>query len=213
MEVATGPTREQRSNEERQAVGATAARLSPTDARRKAMSHPIRRAALRHYVEHGPKAPVEVSNELGLDLSKVSYHTRTLVQLGCLELVAEQGVRGSIKHFYRATERHLVDKAEFEGLPATEREGVIGDAFQPIIDDVTKAASDGTLGQDGDFHITRIPIRALDRQGYEELLARHMELYEDTSEISRRAIERMAESGEESIAVSSGQTCFVMEGF
>jgi DNA-binding transcriptional ArsR family regulator len=207
MEAATAPAPAE------QAPGKAPAGISPEEARRQAMSHDIRRRALRHYVEHGPKSPVEVSNDLGLDLSKVSYHTRVLKKLGCLELVKEKPVRGSVKHYYVATERHLVSKAEFEALPESERKAVVGDAFQPSIDDVTRAVGAGTLGQDGDFHITRIPIRALDRQGYEELLARHMELFEETAEISRRAVERMAESGEKPIAVSSGQTCFVTPGF
>ena len=187
---------------------------TPAEARIKAMSHPIRAKILRHYIEHGEKAPVEIANELLIDMSKTSYHCRELVRLGCLELVRTEQVRGSTKHYYVASERHVVDRPEWEALDPLDREGVIGRAFQPLVDDFVKAVNDGTLGgESGDFHVTRIPVRSLDREGYEELLAAHMALYEETYEIERRAADRMAESGEEPLCVSTGQTCFRMLGF
>jgi Helix-turn-helix domain len=177
------------------------------------MSHPVRRAMLRHYVETGPIAPVEVANALDIDLSKASYHSRILLELGCLELVKTEPVRGSTKHYYRATERHLVDTQDWTELDPSEREGVLIDCMQPIIDDFTSAVRDRTVGDDGRFHITRTPIRALDQDGLDELLAAHLRLFEETSEIERRAAERMAATGEDSISVSTAQTCFVVDSF
>ena len=187
--------------------------LSASELRLRAMSHPVRRAMLRHYVETGPIAPVEVANALGVDLSKASYHSRILLELGCLELVKTEQVRGSTKHYYRATERHLVDTRDWDDLDPSEREGVLIDCMQPIIDDFTGAIRDRTVGDDGRFHITRTPIRALDQDGLDELLAAHLRLFEETSEIERRAAERMAATGEASISVSTAQTCFVVDSF
>jgi DNA-binding transcriptional ArsR family regulator len=177
------------------------------------MSHPIRRAMLRHYIETGPIAPVEVANALGVDLSKASYHSRILVELGFLELVSTEQVRGSTKHFYRATERHLIDNKSWTELEQDQKEGALVDGMQPIIDDFTSAVRAGTFDDDGRFHITRTPIRALDQDGLDELLAAHLKLFEETSEIERRAAERMAASGEDSISVSTAQTCFVVDTF
>jgi DNA-binding transcriptional ArsR family regulator len=187
--------------------------LSASEARLRAMSHPVRRAMLRHYIETGPIAPVEVANAIGVDLSKASYHSRILLELGCLELVRTEQVRGSTKHFYRATERHLVDDRAWGDLDPDQREGVLADCMQPIVDDFTGAIRDGTVGEDGRFHITRTPIRALDQAGFDELLAAHLRLFEETSEIERRAAERMAASGEDSISVSTAQTCFIVDSF
>ena len=187
--------------------------LNASGSRLRAMSHPVRRAMLRHYIEVGPIAPVEVANAIGVDLSKASYHSRILLELGCLELVKTEQVRGSTKHFYRATERHLVDNRAWAELDPDEREGVLVDCMQPIVDDFTGAVRDGTVGDDGRFHITRTPIRALDQDGLDELLAAHLKLFEETSEIERRAAERMATSGEDSISVSTAQTCFVVDSF
>ncbi len=58
--------------------------LNASESRLRAMSHPVRRAMLRHYIETGPIAPVEVANALGVDLSKASYHSRILLELGFL---------------------------------------------------------------------------------------------------------------------------------
>jgi len=187
--------------------------LNASESRLRAMSHPVRRAMLRHYIEAGPVAPVEVANALGVDLSKASYHSRILVELGFLELTRTEQVRGSTKHYYRATERHLVDNRAWTELGPDEREGVLVDGMQPIIDDFTGAVRDGTFSDDGRFHITRTPIRALDGEGLDELLAAHMRLFEEVAEIERRAAERMATSGEDSISVSTAQTCFVVDSF
>jgi DNA-binding transcriptional ArsR family regulator len=191
----------------------SAGELNASESRLRAMSHPVRRAMLRHYVEVGPVAPVEVANELEIDLSKASYHSRILVELGCLELVRTEQVRGSTKHYYRATERHLVDNRAWDELDQDEREGVLIDCMQPIVDDFTGAIRDGTVGEDNRFHITRTPIRALDQDGLDELLTAHMKLFEEASEIERRAAERMATSGEPSISVSTSQACFVVDSF
>jgi len=187
--------------------------LSASESRLRAMSHPVRRAMLRHYIETGPIAPVEVANALGVDLGKASYHSRILVELGFLELVRTEQVRGSTKHFYRATERHLVDNKEWTELARDEKEGVLIDGMQPIIDDFTSAVRAETFSDDGRFHITRTPIRALDQAGLDELLAAHLKLFEETAEIERRAAERMAASDEASISVSTAQTCFVVDSF
>jgi DNA-binding transcriptional ArsR family regulator len=187
--------------------------LNAAEARLRAMSHPVRRAMLRHYIEAGPIAPVEVANAINIDLSKASYHSRILLELGCLELVRTEQVRGSTKHFYRATERHLVDNQAWDDLDPEQREGVLVDCMQPIVDDFTGALRDGTIGGDGRFHLTRMPIHALDQEGFDELLAAHRRLFDETSEIERRAAERMAKTGEESVSVSTAQTCFVVDSF
>lgn len=82
----------------------------------KAMSHPLRRRILRSLVERGVHSPAELARMLGVKLSDVSYHTRRLEQLGCIELVKTRPVRGVVEHFYRATELQLIDIEELEEL-------------------------------------------------------------------------------------------------
>ena len=73
----------------------------------KALGHPLRRALLRRYVESeavdglGPK---ELALAEKAPLSNVSYHVRVLAEKGALEIVSEAPARGSVAHFYKATE-------------------------------------------------------------------------------------------------------------
>ena len=71
-----------------------------------------------------------MARELDEELSNVSYHTKQLVEFECAELVSTRPVRGALEHFYRATERHLIDTEEWltldeqglqEALEAHER--------------------------------------------------------------------------------------------
>ena len=98
--------------------------MSPSTERRrtsenriKAMSHPLRAAVLRILSERAA-SPAEMARELGAELSNVSYHAKQLVRFECAELVDIQVARGALEHFYRATERPLIDIEEWLTLDA-----------------------------------------------------------------------------------------------
>jgi hypothetical protein len=188
-------------------------RLDASAARIKAMSNPLRARIFQHFIEHGVKAPVEVHHELRIELHKASYHCRKLQEFGFLELVRTEAVRGSVKHYLRATERQYIDAPEWEDLDPLAKESHLALSFQSIVSDVQKAVSDQTIGRDGDFWVTRIPVRSLDDEGFAELLAAHRALFDETYEIERRSAERLAESGGTATPVSTGQTCFRMKSF
>ncbi len=190
------------------------ARASATEKRLQAMRHPIRRLMLRELRDRKrPTAPVELAAEIGVDLKMLSYHVRELVKYGAIEEVASEPVRGAVKHYYVATEQHLIDTDEWNAFDESQKEGALIDFMQPIVDDFSDAVKDGVLGEDGEWHITRTPIHAVDHQGLEELLAAHMELYERVNAIHAASLERMADSDEEPIKVSSNQACFKVRGF
>jgi DNA-binding transcriptional ArsR family regulator len=95
----------------------------------KAMGHPLR-AEILHILSERTASPAEMARELGAELSNVSYHAKQLVAFECAELVDIQVVRGALEHFYRATERPLIDLEEWltldeqglrEALAAHER--------------------------------------------------------------------------------------------
>lgn len=70
----------------------------------KALRHPLRRWLLRIYLEEGESlSPKELALVMRKPLSNVSYHARTLKELGALEIAYEESVRGSVEHFYEAT--------------------------------------------------------------------------------------------------------------
>jgi hypothetical protein len=188
-------------------------RTSVTEARLKVMSNAKRRTILMTYRDKGPIAPIEVSYDTGLSISDCSYHSRELKKYGFIELVKTEPVRGAIKSYYVATERHVVDQHEWEILDDVLKEGVLLDGINPLLKDFSKAANTGKFGDDGRFHLTRMPVRAVDQQGYDELLEAHLELMSRVDDIAGRAADRMAESGERPISATSGQQLFEVDGF
>jgi DNA-binding MarR family transcriptional regulator len=175
--------------------------------RLEAVRHPLRARVLRTLVERGIMSPAELSRELHADLSDVSYHVQRLEALGCAELVRTQPVRGALEHFYRATERHLVDTSEFEELDSLTAEAMLSDSVQRTIDDVVVSFKAKMVAHDQYFHITRTPM-ILDEAGLQEAL----ELYErcrlEMVDVECRSAERRANSNVPGVPVSSNLLCF-----
>jgi DNA-binding transcriptional regulator GbsR (MarR family) len=55
-------------------------------------------------------SPSELAEEMGESLGVVSYHTRILLELKCIELVRKTPRRGAVEHHYRAIERPRDDR-------------------------------------------------------------------------------------------------------
>ena len=183
-------------------------RRKATENRIKAMSHPLRAAVLRILVER-TASPAEMARELDEELSNVSYHTKQLVEFECAELVSTRPVRGALEHFYRATERHLIDTEEWEELDPVIAEDLVCEFMQKIIDDFVASARAQLIGGDKDFHLTRTPL-VLDQEGLAEALEAHERARLEILEIEARSAERMIDSGEQGVNVSSSQGCFKM---
>jgi DNA-binding MarR family transcriptional regulator len=174
----------------------------------KAMNHPLRASLLRILVER-TSSPAEMARELDEDLSNVSYHTKQLVELECAELVNTRPVRGALEHFYRATERSLIDREEWDELNPIMAESLIREMMQKTLDDFVAAAQASTIGNGGAFHLTRTPL-LLDEAGLHEALEAHERTRQEVLDIAARSAARMVKSGEEGVTVSSSQACFKM---
>jgi DNA-binding transcriptional ArsR family regulator len=174
----------------------------------KAMNHPLRATLLRILVER-TSSPAEMARELNEDLSNVSYHTKQLVELECAELVSTRPVRGALEHFYRATERHLLHTDEWEELDPMMAENILCEIMQKLLDDFVISARASVVGSDADFHLGRTPL-VVDQEGLKEALEAHEKARLELMDIATRSAERMVESGEEGVNVSSSQACFKM---
>jgi DNA-binding transcriptional ArsR family regulator len=183
-------------------------RRKATENRIKAMSHPLRASILRLLVER-TASPAEMARQLDEELSNVSYHTKQLVEFECAELVSTRPVRGALEHFYRATERHLIDTEEWEELEPLVAEDLVCEFMQKILDDFVASARAQLVGGDKDFHLTRTPL-VVDREGLQEALEAHERARLEILEIEARSAARMVESGEEGTNVSSSQGLFKM---
>jgi len=183
-----------------------AERRKATENRIKAMSHPLRASILRLLTER-TASPAEMARTLDEELSNVSYHTKQLVEFECAELVSTRPVRGALEHFYRATERHLIDTEEWEELEPVMAEDLVCEFMQKILDDFVASARAKLVGGDKNFHLTRTLI-ALDADGLQEALEAHERLRLEIVEIAARSAARMVESGEEGTNVSTSQGLF-----
>ena len=65
------------------------------------------------------------ADKLAEPLGNVSYHVRTLADLGLIELVRKVPRRGAIEHYYRAPERHVLRRA---ALRVDDTEVAVADA-------------------------------------------------------------------------------------
>jgi DNA-binding transcriptional ArsR family regulator len=183
-------------------------RRKATENRIKAMSHPLRASILRILADR-TASPAEMARELDEELSNVSYHTKQLVGFECAELVSTRPVRGALEHFYRATERHLIDTEEWDELDPLVAEGILGEIMQKMLDDFVASAKARVIGSDKDFHLTRTPL-VLDREGLQEALEVQEKARLEIVEVEARSAARMVNSGEEGTNVSSSQTLFKM---
>jgi DNA-binding transcriptional ArsR family regulator len=183
-------------------------RRQATNNRIKAMSHPLRASILRILTER-TASPAEMARELDEELSNVSYHTKQLVEFECAELVSTRPVRGALEHFYRATERHLVDTEEWEELDPLVAEDLVCEFMQKILDDFVVSARAGIIGTDADFHLTRT-LLVLDEEGIKEALEAQEKARLEIVEIEARSAARMVKSGEQGTNASSSQGLFKM---
>ncbi len=174
----------------------------------KAMSHPLRAAILRVLNER-TASPAELARELDDHLHNVSYHTKRLEQLGCIELVKERQVRGAVEHFYRATARAMVDTSEWESLDPVIKEDLVGQIMQGILDDFIVSAKAKIVGADKDFWLTRTPL-VLDDDGLQEAQAIQQRAFEELQEAEARSAERLLKAKEQGMPVASAQALFKM---
>jgi DNA-binding transcriptional ArsR family regulator len=154
----------------------------------KALSHPLRMQILT-ILGQRVASPVELATELDVPLNNLSYHVRTLLDLGCIELVRTEPRRGTLEHFYRAIERPIISADEWNTIPLNVRRSIADGVLTQIAKDLKSAAGRGGFDR-SDVHLTRTPL-ALDEQGWEELATLADELQERAMAIQAKSAERL----------------------
>lgn len=67
----------------------------------KALSHPVR-VEIMESLQGRVASPTELAREMDESLGVISYHAKTLVRCGCLELVHAEPRRGTLENFFAA---------------------------------------------------------------------------------------------------------------
>jgi DNA-binding transcriptional ArsR family regulator len=158
----------------------------------RAIGHPLRLRLLTIFNER-VASPSDLAAELGEPIGNVSYHTRILARLGCVELVKTKQVRGAVEHYYRAVVRPVFSDDDWAELPPSIRKSLAGAVLTEIADDVGAAANEGGFDRD-DVHLSRTPL-VLDQQGWEDLNARLEEVFDQALEIQAQSAARLQADG------------------
>lgn len=158
-----------------------------------AMSHPTRVSAISILSER-IASPRQIAAEIDEPLNNVTYHVNQLRDLGCIELVRTEPVRGGRvnEHFYRASRRVYFDDDSWAVLSEKERYGVIIAILKMISKDIATAMAAGTFLQNGDAHASR-SLMPVDDEGWHEIIKVIERATNELFEVEERVAARGAE--------------------
>jgi DNA-binding transcriptional ArsR family regulator len=179
---------------------------SPQEVLVKALNHPVRVKALTILTER-TASPKEISDETEIPLSNVSYHVRVLDELGLVEIMEEESVRGSVAHFYKAVERPLIHNPDWEKLSPKVRNAFSGFVIETLMSDAAKSLEFGLFDQREDRHLTRTPLW-LDERGWRKVTAIQIKALDGILKEQAAAAARLNKSGKEGIHAIAGLLCF-----
>jgi DNA-binding transcriptional ArsR family regulator len=154
----------------------------------KAMSHPLRVRILA-LLDERRASPVELAEVLEASLGTVSYHVRTLHQLGLIELVDETRVRGAVEHHYRARARPKVTNEAWEEAPPIAKQAAVGSSLQ-MIDEYARASAAAGGFDHSDAALIRMSMK-LDEKGWRQLAKACNKLFEQAQRIESESAERL----------------------
>jgi hypothetical protein len=158
----------------------------------RAIGHPLRLRLLTIFNER-VASPSDLAAELGEPIGNVSYHTRILARLGCVELVKTKQVRGAVEHYYRAVVRPVFSDDDWAELPLSIRKSLAGAVLTEIADDIGASANAGGFDRD-EVHLSRTPL-TLDGQGWQDLNEALQEVVDRALEIQAESAARLASDG------------------
>jgi DNA-binding transcriptional ArsR family regulator len=108
----------------------------------KALEHPLRVELLFRF-HRGETTPAEVARRLGEPLNLVSYHTRMLERMGCIELVRTERRQGAVAHVYRSIVDPVIDDEDWMRLPARARRALTLTSLDRMLRSTRRQALDG----------------------------------------------------------------------
>jgi DNA-binding transcriptional ArsR family regulator len=160
----------------------------------KALAHPMRIRILA-ILDERQASPVQLSDMLDESLGVVSYHVRTLLNLGLLKLVATHQRRGATEHVYRAVEHPRFSDDAWGELSPVAKQRMLSAMLRQAGDYANGSAAAGGFDR-ADAHITRTALK-LDERGWTELAAATKKWVAEADRIEQAAKKRIAKSHEE----------------
>jgi DNA-binding transcriptional ArsR family regulator len=174
----------------------------------KAMSHPLRVRILA-ILQERTASPVELARVLEGTLGTVSYHVRTLHQLGLIELVDETRVRGAVEHHYKARARPKVSDEAWAQAPPIAKQAAVGSSLQ-MIDDYARASAAAGGFDHADAALIRLSM-TLDAKGWQQLAKAVKRLFEQAQRIEAGASERLGRDHHHQESIDVGLVAMMFE--
>jgi DNA-binding transcriptional ArsR family regulator len=173
----------------------------------KAFTHPLRGHVWVTLCERGLASPKEIADELGLDVSEVSYHFRELKRRKLIKLVRTVRRRGFAEHFYEPTAPiFYFDDFDWMQIPAPIRSTVSGDMLRQIVEDAVAALEAGSF-EARNRHLSRTWM-LVDEQGWEEVMGVAQTALDQILSIQKLCVKRRGRSSEPGIPLSVVMTAF-----
>lgn len=170
-----------------------------------ALNHPLRTEILA-ILSDTCASPSEMADMLGEELSNVSYHTKRLFELECIEVVDKQQVRGAVKTRYRATMRMLLNGEDWDRLSLPIRSGISANALNEIGRRARASVEAGVFDKRKDRSILTVKMD-VDEQGWKDANKAAWECYERMADIEAEVVARKAK-GAKTFRMTSSQLVF-----
>jgi DNA-binding transcriptional ArsR family regulator len=164
----------------------------------KALAHPVRVRALA-MLDEQEASPVVLAAKLDQPLGTVSYHVRTLYELGLLDLVRTRQRRGATEHFYRSRQHPRLGGGDWDQVGVVPKQQMIGAGLTQIHDYASRSAAAGGFDRT-DAHFSRTSLK-LDDRGWTELSKATRRWVEQAQKIEAAACKRLGSSPDASVDV------------
>ena len=173
--------------------------IDPTVA--KAFTHPLRGHIWVTVSEKGIASPTEVADELGLDVTEVSYHFRELKKRKLIRVSHTVPRRGFDEHFYEPCAPALhFDDFDWMKIPAPIRATISAGMLKDIIEELIGSLNVGSLDARS-RHLSRTWL-SVDERGWKELMRAMKAALDRIQAIQERSTKRRETSSEPGIPVS-----------
>jgi DNA-binding transcriptional ArsR family regulator len=173
----------------------------------KALAHPLR-VQILSTLEDRIASPSDLASELNAPLGNVSYHVRTLADLGLVKLVKRRTRRGAVEHYYQARGRAQVSNRAWAQVPGVVQRSMIAVALEQAVDQAGAAAGAGGFDRE-DSNLSRETL-TLDAKGWDELSKAVARLHGDLAAIQERCASRL-KGADEGDAVQAGLVTMLFE--
>jgi DNA-binding transcriptional ArsR family regulator len=154
----------------------------------KALAHPLR-VQILSTLEDRIASPSDLATELDAPLGNVSYHVRTLADLGLVKLVKRRTRRGAVEHYYQARGRAQVTNRAWAQVPGVVKRSMVAVALEQAVDQAGAAAVAGGFDHE-DANLSRESV-TLDQQGWSELSQAIDRLHQELGTIQEQSAKRL----------------------